>query len=263
MTEQEKLSQVPAYDSIVDRNKIEILQKSGDLVLRNGDIAMTRWGDFMLVSEDYSAFVKLVEAWRFNLPTLKVLFESSIESTHHLKDLEGDLESIFSRHTSPTGDIDYDAYHRTNDAMGAKEVACGVYAGSIAIVLSNMLQSFRANIVATQDEWKKATPLFFGCSVGQILVASANNVRHADEWQTTRPLKPEQMKSIQVLSAALQEPLVPPDGSRHRFSREVSPETLHLISDGDFGRLEANLFNFANDLFKQRQTRLPTQVPTP
>jgi hypothetical protein len=69
------------------------------------------------------------------------------------------------------------------------------------------------------------------------------------------------MKSIQVLSVALQEPLVPPDGSRHRFSREVSPETLHLISDDDFGRLEANLFNFANDLFQQRQTRLPTQVP--
>jgi hypothetical protein len=182
MTEQEQLLNVPAYDSIVDRNRIEILKEPGDLVLRNGDIAMTRWGDLMLLNEDYSAFVKLVQAWRFNFPTLKVLFESSIESTQHHKNLEGDLESIFSRNATLTGDIDYDAYHRTNDAMGAKEVARGVYAGSIAIVLSNMLQSFRVNIAATQDEWRKATPLFFGCSVGQILEASANNVRHSDEW---------------------------------------------------------------------------------
>ena len=44
MIEQE-LASVPAYDDLVERNRIEILQKPGDLVLRNGDLAITRWGD--------------------------------------------------------------------------------------------------------------------------------------------------------------------------------------------------------------------------
>lgn len=221
----------------------------------------------MLVDEDYSAFVKLVQTWRFNLPTLEVLFEASIDNTQYRKDLEMDLESLFAQAATksphPLFSLDYDAYHRTIDAMGAVEVARGVYAGSITVVLNNMLQSFRANIAASRDEWKKAAPLFDGCSVGQILEASANNVRHAEEWRTTRPPTPQQMGSIRVLSAALREPLDPPDGSRHRFSREISAEALQLISDGDFGRLEATLFDFANNMFKQRQRRLPSQPPEP
>lgn len=267
MTERGGLPLVPAYDAVVERNKIEILQKPGDLTIRDGDIAVTRWGDLMLNDDDYSAFFKLVQTWRFNFPTIKVLFDASIDIAQHRRDLEAELEGLFtqaamkSRH--PMHSLDYDAYHRTNDATGAAEVARGVYAGSIAIALNNMLQSFRINIVATQDEWKKAAPLFDGCSVGQILEASANNVRHAEEWQTTRPPTRQQMNSIQVLSAVFREPLDPPDGSRHRFSREVCPETLQLISNGDFQQLETNLFSFANAMLKQRQRRLPTQARAP
>lgn len=267
MVEQDKLPLVPAYKNVVERNKIAILQNSGDLVVRNGDLALTRWGDLMLNDEDYSAFFKLVESWRFNFPTLKILFDASIDSVNQRESLEADLEGLFAqaamKSPHPMHSLDYDAYHTTNDAMGAAEVARGVYAGSIAIVLNNMLQSFRVNIGATQDEWKKASPLFDGCSIGQILEASANNVRHAEEWQATRPPTRQQMSSMQVLSAALREPLDPPDGSRHRFSREICPETLQLISDGDFGKLEENLFLFANNMLKQRQRRLPSQAQMP
>ncbi len=218
MTEQEELPHVPTCDGIVERNKIEILREPGDLVLRNGGVAVTRRGDLMLVNEDYSVFVKLVQTWRFNSPTLRALFEASIENTKLKDNLGVNLEDLlYFRGKSPTCGIDYDAYHRTNDAMSSAEVARGVYAGSIVVVLNNALQSFRVNIAATQDEWEKALPLFHGCSVGQILEAPANNVRHAEEWQTTRPPTRLQMKSIQVLSAALQEPLTLPDGSRHRF----------------------------------------------
>lgn len=255
----------PAYDEVVDRNGIQILKKPGDLAIRNGDLALTRWGDLMLTDEDYSAFFKLVQEWRFNVPALKVLFESSIGSAQHRKDLETDLEKLFidagQKTPHPMHSLDYDSYHRTNDAMGAAEVARGVYAGSIALVLNNMLQSFRGNIAATLDEWKRADPLFDGHSIGQILEASANNMRHADEWQVTRPPTRQQMKSIEVLSAVLHEPLDPPDGSRHGFSREISPETLDVISDGNFARLEANLFSFANNLLQHRQHRLPSQAP--
>jgi hypothetical protein len=265
MTGEEKLAPVPAYDDLVERNQIQLLQKPGDLVARNGDIAVTRWGDLMLNDEDYSAFFKLVQTWRFNFPTLKVLFDASIDSAQRGTSLEADLDDLFAQAAAksphPMHGLDYDAYHRANDSMGAAAIARGVYAGSITIVLSNMLQSFRANIAGTQEEWKKAAPLFNGCSIGQIIEASANNVRHADEWQTTRPPTRQQMNSILVLSTALCEPLVPPDGSRHRFSREISPEALQLISGGDFSKLETNLFLFANNMLKQRQIRLPSQIP--
>jgi hypothetical protein len=265
MPSQEVTSVVPGYDEIVARNTIEILQKSGDLVVRNGDIALTRWGDFMLIDEDYSAFFKLVQTWRYNFPTLRVLFESSVDRAQHRKELEMGLEELFAQAAQksphPLFGLDYDAYHRTNDAMGAAEVARGVYAGTVAVVLSNMLQSFRTNIVATQDEWKKSAPLYDGCSVGQILEASANNVRHAEEWQATRPPDKRQLSSIQVLATVLGEPLDPADGSRHRLAREVSPETLQLLSGGDLMQLEAVVFQFAQNMLQQRQRRLPSQVP--
>jgi len=127
MTEQEKLPLVPAYDAVVERNKIETLQKPGDLTTRNGDIAVTRWGDLMLNDEDYSAFFKLVQTCRYNFPTLKVLFAAPIEIAQHRKSLEEELDGLFaqaatnSRH--PMQSLDYDAYHRTNDATDAAEVS--------------------------------------------------------------------------------------------------------------------------------------------
>ncbi|MDR3505270.1 MAG: hypothetical protein P4L52_03400 [Acidocella sp.] len=264
MTKEETSAAVPGYNDLVTRNEIEILQKPGDAVIRNNDFALTRWGDIMLIDEDYSAFFKLLETWRYNFPTLKVLFETSIDRIQHRKNLEVRLQSLFEEAAKktphPMASMDHEAYHRTNDEIGAAEIARGVYAGSIAIVLNNMLQAFRANIAATAEEWKKAAPLFDGCSVGQIVEASANNVRHAEEWQTARPPDKRQLNSIQVLATVLNEPLEPVDGSRHQFGREVSPETLQLLSGGDFMVLEANLFRFAQNMLKQRQRRMPSQT---
>jgi hypothetical protein len=266
VTRHKFLSSVPKYDDVVERNNIEILRKGGDLVLRNGDIAVTRWGDLMLNNEDHSAFLKLVQEWRYNYPTLKVMFESSFDTTRHERAQENDLSTLFQQAASksphPMTSFDYDEYHRINEESGAKKVARGAYAGSVAVILSKFLQSFCANICATRDEWEKSAPLFGGCSVGQVLEASANNVRHSDQWATTRPPSPQQLKSIRILSAALHEPIAA-DGTNHRFSREISPETLQLISGGDFQRLEINLFAFAKNLLWQRQRRLPSLAPNP
>jgi hypothetical protein len=41
--------------------------------------------------------------------------------------------------------------------------------------------------------------------------------------------------------------------------REISPETLKLVSGGAFQKLEFSLFSFASNLLKQRQGRLSTR----
>ncbi|MGS1041723.1 hypothetical protein [Burkholderia glumae] len=250
---------VPGYDDVVNRNEISMLMTPGDLAVVNGNIALTRRGDLMMTSPEYHAFFRLVNWWRFNFAVLSAMFDSVFPLVDDATRLGQALEERFavaakkSPHsmTSP----DYDAYHRINDERGAVQVARGVYAGAIVVAVSNALQSFKADIEGVQHEWEAAVPRFAGCSFGQVVVASANNVRHADEWQTARPPTARQLQSMRVLSAVLNEPLDPADGSRHRFGREVSPEVLQAICGGKVARLEENFFDFAKDLFRRRQQR--------
>jgi hypothetical protein len=250
---------VPTYDEVVDRNDIGLLKSPGDLAILNGDLATTRRGDLMLNDPEYSAFFRLVNWWRFNYPVMSVMFDAVFPPTAESGRLERDLEELFqhaaTKSPHPMTSLDYDEYHRINDAMGAQEVALGVYAGAIVVALSNALQSFRADIGGNMQQWDAASPQFGGCSLGQVIIASANNVRHADEWQVSRPPTQQQLQSMRVLAAALNEPLVPPDGSRHRFGREVSPETLQVLSGGRVAQLEANFFAFAKDMLERRQQR--------
>lgn len=255
------LAAVPGYDEIVDRNDIATLKAPGDLVVRNGDIALSKRGDLLLNDDDYHALFRLVQIWRFNLPTIKVLFDSAIEAADKKQAAEVSLEGCFSAPTAgsphPLFSIDYGAFHEANDRASANEVARGVYAGAIMIFLSKALQAFRADIEAKDAEWSVAGDQWAGCSVGQIVAASANNVRHNDEWATTNPPSKTQLPSLQVLSAVLGEPL-PTNGRPHKLAREVSPETLRLISNGSFEGLEKSVFGFAKALLHLRQQRRAT-----
>jgi hypothetical protein len=157
--------------------------------------------------------------------------------------------------------FDYGEFHRINDAMGAEEVARGVYAGAIVIAMSNALQSLRIDLEGQPAEWDEAVPRYGNCSFGQVIVASANNVRHADEWATTVAPTRQQLLSMRVLSLALDEPLDPPDGSRHRFGREVSAEILRVLCKGDMAVLESGFFAFAKDLHRLIQARKLSDAP--
>lgn len=258
------LAPVPDYDTIVERNGIGMLHEPGDLALRNGDLALTKWGDLMLNNEDYSAFFKLVQEWRYNYPTLKVLFETVFDTfawqRRLAQEIEGSVPTSTPAHPDPlfNPEMDPAAFHRATDQHGAAEVARGTYAGALVIIIDKMLRSFKDDIVATDDEWKRSAPLVNGPSLGQILQASANNFRHNEEWARARPPSERQLKSIKILSAAFQETIAP-DGRGHKFAREICPETLQLISDGDFALLESAVFAFANNLMALRQIRLPTQ----
>ena len=114
------------------------------------------------------------------------------------------------------------------------------------MVISRLWLAFRDDLSATDQEWTQIAPKVNGCSVGQIIEAAANNYRHNDEWlKSSRKPTKQQLRSIRVLATALGETIAP-DGARHGLSRDICPEILNLLSGGDFDRLAASMFAFAN-----------------
>lgn len=244
----ETFEQAPlTYDEAVDRYGIEILRFPGDLVLRNGDIAVTKSGDLMLNDPIYSALYRFVQTWRFNAPALKILFDLLYDAQRKTKDLEAELETLrpmFGHFALQSEQLE--RYHEINDRVAAYELSSGAYAGSIVLVLSGLLLAFKDDMDASRSDWDAAGPLMGGCSIGAVLAASANNFRHHDEWVKTRHPKPRQLTSVLVLAAAFGKQMA--DIAERRFSLNISPETIELISEGDFERLSAKLFAFVNDL---------------
>jgi hypothetical protein len=247
------------YNEVIDRYCINILKSPGDLVIKDGDLALTKSGDLMLKNAEYSAMFRLVQGWRFNTPTLQTLFEQVFATRRRRKELDDELNGVFAGHVfDPKAVAPFmpdparvERYHELNDEIAANEIGASACAGAVVLVLSGLLQSFKDDMDATKDDWEKSAPLIEGCSIGMILTASANNFRHNDEWLKTRPPKAQQLSFIRVLAAAFCEPIAP-EGADHRFSRDICPETLDLLSGGDFERLAENLFAFVNNMVKRR-----------
>ncbi|MBT2246315.1 hypothetical protein JQK15_22675 [Sphingobium sp. BHU LFT2] len=212
----------------------------------------------MLNSADYSAFHRLVQTWRYNFPTMSTVFEAMLQTIADESSAEADLDSMGGMPwTSVRGlrqDLDADRYHETLDRMNVVKVGRGIYAGMITLFLSRILGTFRADISATQDEWRSTGALLQGCSFGQIIEAAANNVRHADEWLVTSSASTQQLKSVRVITAVLQQPM-PMDGSIRGFAHDVSPDILDLLSGRDFLQLERGTFAFAMALLSHREKR--------
>lgn len=242
---------VPAYDAVVDRNAITLLLVPGDLTVRDGDIALTRWGDLMLNDETYSALVRFVQFWRHNFPTLRTLFDIFVRSHEDEEQAKAEMDGLGSRvwkpAEAPLGNLNVTAYHALNERIGATKESRGIYAGTIVLVIGRALGTLRGDLGATMDDWRSAGPQFQRRSVGEIFDASGNNFRHADEWRIAASADARQMKSVRILSDVLEEP-IPDSGSIRGFARDISAEILDVLSGRDFMRLEAVVFAFLNDL---------------
>ena len=50
----------PPYAEVLDRYGIDILRATGDWVIKDGDLALTKSGDLMLKNTEFSAMHRLV-----------------------------------------------------------------------------------------------------------------------------------------------------------------------------------------------------------
>jgi hypothetical protein len=242
--------QPPTYLEVVERYGLEILNRPADLVVTAGSIAKAKGGDLMMLNAEYSAMSRLVHGWRFNAPTLQLLFDQVSTIRRRGKELEDRLKASGSGWADP---VILGRYRELRDEKAANELGGTAYAGAIVLVLTGLLQAFKDDMDATWDDWNRSGPLIENCSVGAVLAASANNFRHNDEWLKDRgDPTDKQLRSICILAAALRKPIAA-NGVNHPFGAHVCQETLELLSQGSFDKLSANLFDFANSMVIRRE----------
>jgi hypothetical protein len=247
----------PSYDDVLETYGLEMLMATGDLSLVNGELAMTKDGDFQMGDIVYNGLFRLVQAWRYNAPHLRFLFEMMNSMRVRRVSLDDKMNRVgeekrarFDIKTYMQSDLAFtEAFHGVIDEQGAADFGFATYGGCLVMLLSGSLLRFKDDIDAAGDDWTKAEPLFNGCSFGQVIVAAANGFRHDDEWAKTRPSKPQQKVSQDILITALQGNRVPHERTPGRCA-----EVLEMLSrGGDFDRLTANMFAFAHDVACRRR----------
>jgi len=220
---------------------LEMLKTGGDLSVENGNIAVTKDGDLKLGDTAHNALFRFTQAWRLNSQHLHFLFGLIGSMRDRRTSLDGELNQIvFSKGAAEPGAT----FHRIRDEQRAAEYGSDTYAGCVILLLSGLLLRFRDDAEATVSDWTNAGPQFGGCSVGQLIVASANGFRHDDEWSKTRVPTPQQQTSQNILSKAL--------GSMPVLRYEAPgrcPEVLDMLSkNGDFDALGEKIFSFAHEI---------------
>jgi hypothetical protein len=236
------MMQVPSYQEVIERYDIALLRAPGDLQLTtDGDIAVHD-GDLKLGDGRYNAMFRLVQAWRYNSPTLEGLFKLSVESREAQQRLNDELGDVMSRlFATGWASCAVSEYHSTNDLIGANEVSEAVCAGAFFVILNNLLMRFKHDSGVSEDEWGKCEPLIDGASLGALVSAAANNFRHHDEWRRATKPTAQQLASMKVLSPAL--------GLGMEIIREnVCAKLLSVLSRGEYEKLCRMLFGFAKNM---------------
>lgn len=234
--------EIPSFDEVVATYNLEVLKKGSDLQLtEEGDLALTDDRDLKLGDDRFNALFRLVERWRFNAPTLEMLFAFVTSATSRRGRIDREVEALGRKQFTPQ------EFHMLFDSIDATELGREIYAGAIVMVLNNLLQRFKRDLRADDGVWRDTGPFFGGASFGSVLAAAANNFRHHDEWARTEPPSAQQLNSIKIIAAALQRP-VAMDGKHHPFRDNVCCSLLRVLSDGDNQRLNRNIFAFAAGL---------------
>jgi hypothetical protein len=236
------MTHVPSYEQVVETYDIDLLRVPGDLQLTaNGSIA-EHDGDLKLGNDQYNAMFRLVQAWRFNSPTLEGLFDLVIASEEARDRLgveqEGILGLLFASNWSRES---VRQYHSKNDEIGANEFGEAACAGTLFVILNNLLSRFKNDAQTSRDRWNEGGPFINGVSLGAVVSAAANNFRHHDEWRRSKPPTQQQLSSMNVLLETL--------GLGPQLIREnICPKILKAMSGGKYDQLNRNLFEFAKSI---------------
>jgi hypothetical protein len=213
--------EVPSYDEILSKHNLCLLQNGVDLVLENGDLALTRWGDLRMGSIAQNGLMRFVQHWRFNEPSFHRLFMEALSR-----------RKLLVAHREQAG----------------RPVVIDLATFNLAAYKA----AVRPDMSSDEEvEWNQSTPMLQGYSFGQIIVAAANGVRHVDEWEAAQAPTEKQRASMQVLESALRK-----EGMSRFHVRDLPAEALDILSDGgNFERLAASMFDFAHNVAVRRDTR--------
>ena len=113
------------------------------------------------------------------------------------------------------------------------------FAGTIVLVLHDMLAGYWRESGGSRAQWKRATPSFGGYSFPQVLAAALDNYRHFADWDAQKPATLAQMRSVRVLAGVLDIP-VKKAAKRPAFRGNVCWAVLERLTDrGGYTRLDA------------------------
>jgi hypothetical protein len=141
-------------------------------------------GDLQFGNDQYNVLFRLVQAWRFNSPTLEGLFNLVIDSGKAKEQLAKDQNELMSLLAATNWSRNtIEEYHLVNDEIGANEIGEGACAEALFVILNNLLWRFKNDLKIAQGRWETCGHLINGVSFGALVSAAANNFRHYDEWR--------------------------------------------------------------------------------
>ena len=244
----------PPYDAFVERYGLHMLKEAGALQLVDGDLALTKDCDLMLGGKSYNALFRLAENWRHTAPHLMALMDLLDQMARNYGESQrrlDDTDAAEARRKQEAWTIGASSeflrsWHSHYDEEGALVFGQATYAGCIVMLASNALSRFCDDLDRPGEPWRKCGRQFGGRSVGEIVIASANGFRHADEWAKTRPMTAKQLKSADVLTSAL--------GALDSSESQLSPtgrchEVIRLLAEGEgFDGFNKTILGFAHDV---------------
>lgn len=244
----------PPYDAFVERYGLHMLKEGGDLQIVDGDLALTKDRDLMLGDKSYNALFRLAEHWRHSAPHVAVLMDLLDQMAGNLCEAQRRLDDAAVAETQRKQEAwtfgasseFLRAWHSHYDEEGGAVFGQEIYAGCIIMLASNALLRFWDDLDRPEGPWRNCRRQFGGRSVGEILIASANGFRHADEWVKTRPMTAQQRRSADVLTSTL--------GAPDISQLEPSPpgrcqEVIRLLAAGEgFDGFNKAMLGFAQDV---------------
>lgn len=135
------------------------------------------------------------------------------------------------------------ALDRENDT-----VLRDAFAGTILLVLYDMLRGYWRVQGRSKSTWKDSGPKFAGYSLPQIVAAAVDNFRHFEDWDAQKPAAVAELRSVRILSAVLNLP-TKKHGKRLPIRGNVSWAVLDSLAEGGgYSKIDALVRAYAEAL---------------